>query len=178
MYLKKKVNRIIFIISLLSIILWSSELYGQINEYEIKASFLFKFGKYTEWPKYDDDFFIITVIGRNPFADSLKKVAATKTIKEKKIKIRFINSINEIGNSNILFIPKTEKKNIENIIKATQNKPILLISESCDAAVQGTHINFYLNNENKIRFEISKKNLKKSNLKVSSLLLDIGTEID
>jgi len=173
MYLEKKINKIIFVICLLSLFLKSSELYGQINEYEIKASFLFKFGKYTEWPKYDDDYFIITVIGKNPFADSLKKVASSKTMKEKKIKINYINSLTEIKNTHILFVPKTEKKSLNSIVNATQNKPILLVTEFCDAAVQGAHINFYLNDENKIRFEISKKNLKKSNLKVSSLLLDI-----
>ncbi len=151
---------------------------SQINEYEVKISLLLKFAKYTEWPNYDENFFTIAVFGKNPFEDSLNKVVKTKTLKDKKVKVQFLNQIDEIDYPNILFITKTEKKNLKNVLNATKNKPILVVTEIYNAASVGAHINFFVNNDNKIRFEINTKNLKKSNLKVSSLLLDIAKIVE
>lgn len=76
-----------------------------------------------------------------------------------------------------MFIPNIEKRKIDDIVSETKNKPILIVSETAGAAKNGTHINFFITRSNKIRFEINITSLKKSGLKMSSLLIGIATEI-
>ena len=152
----------------------STNIFAQINEYAIKTSFIFKFAQYTEWPQLNNKYFTVAVIGENPFQDSLDEIAQKKIIKGKEIKIKYINSISELDDINILFIPKSEKKLIPEIIKITKNKPILLISEVYKAASNGVHINFLINTSRKVRFNINTTSLKQSNLKMSSLLIKVA----
>ena len=118
--------------------------------------------------------FVVAVIGKNPFKDSLNEIARKKVVKNKRIVVKYIYSINDIGNANILFIPKSEKKLLNSILKITKGKPILLISEIPKSMESGVHINFFLNKQMKIRFEINTKSLKESKLKMSSFLIDIA----
>lgn len=161
-------------LSLIFLVVFGINSYAQIDQYAIKTSFLFKFAKYTEWPKSNSTIFTVAVIGKNPFKDSLNEIALKKYIKGKQIKIEYIDYIHEIKNPNILFIPKSERKLVSKIVEATKKKPILLISEIDNVATKGVHINFYLNKEKKIRFEININSLKQSKLKMSALLINVA----
>ena len=163
-------------LSLFFLFIISANVFAQVDEYAIKTSFIFKFAQYTEWPKSNKKHFVVAVIGENPFKDSLNKIAEKKIIKGKKIKIKYINSIYELDDADILFIPKSEKKRIPEIIKFTENKPILLISEVYKVASYGVHINFQMNISSKVRFNINTTSLKQSNLKMSSLLIRVAVK--
>jgi len=174
--LQKRINKHILIV--FTLVFMGLNTHAQINEYEVKTSFLLKFAKYTEWPANNNKEFIISVIGTNPFDDLLEKLSESKTIKGQIIKIRNIDNVSEIDNSNIIFIPRNEKRIISEVLKYCKKKPILVISESPNAAKEGTHINFYVNRDKKIRFEVNIEQLKNSNLKMSSNLIDIANTVN
>jgi YfiR/HmsC-like len=55
-----------------------------IEEYQVKAAFLYNFGKFVEWPSQaferPKDPITICVLGHNPFGNALDQVIRGKTI--------------------------------------------------------------------------------------------------
>jgi len=153
--------------------------------YSIKAAYLYNFCKYVEWPDHfspnkenPEDNFIIGILESDPFGESLKKIAANKTVKGKHIKIHYIDSIEDYKICHMLFIPsKITKEFVDEILQKTRNQSILIIGEEEGFASSYGIINFIELN-NKIRFEINTKFADNRNLKISSKLLKIGKIID
>lgn len=144
---------------------------AQISESEIKAAYIERFTRFIEWPnEIQNNTFKIAVIGKNPFNNSLDDLFAVTKIKNKNVEIIYTNNINDITNANLVFISGSEKKRIDEILKAINKNPILIISDSKGFCETGTHINMYVD-ENKIRYEMNPETLKKSGLSVISLLL-------
>lgn len=152
------------------------------QEYELKAAYLERFTRFIEWsPDSDINItskpFLITVLGENPFGDILNKTYSTQKIKEKKVILKYISNIDDLGNCHLLFIAPSAKGQVKKIIKALQNKPIVTVSQSPGMAVQGVMINLY-NEDNTIRYEINNKAFRKAGLKVSHLLLQKARIVD
>ena len=175
--LKQKYFKLFAIVSLLfaSITL----LYAQTNEYLLKAGFLSKFADYIEWPdninnKPLNQPFVITVLGSNSFEGALEILYENKRIKKRKVKIEYIDELTKLKDCHVLFISKSKKEKISEIINFTKNKPILTVAETKGAAKKGVHINFYITERETINFEINRNALIKSGLEVDVLLLEVA----
>jgi len=161
----------------LIIILFGSltNLFPQIKEYTLKTVFIERFTRFTKWTDDSLDIeinkpFIITVLGESPFESELDEFFSSIMIKNKKVEIHYISNINEIKNCHILFISKSERRRLKNILKHVSDKSILTIGDTEGFAEMGVIINFYMN-KNKIHFEINEEALKKSGLIINYLLL-------
>ena len=160
---------------LLLFILFANILQAQVSEYEYKAAFIERFTRFTEWPNENEhniigDSFEIVVLGDNPFNSSLDELFDDVKIKGKQVTINYTNNITEATNANLLFISKSEKKRINEILSVIDEIPMLIISDTKGFCKSGTHINMYLEG-NYIRYEINEEAIKKSGLEVNSMLL-------
>ncbi len=152
------------------------------EEYAIKATYIARFAEFIEWPEeaVEDDTsraFVLSVIGDAPFRDILERTYAALKIKNKSVEIRYISSVEESEGSQILFVSRSEKKNLEQIFAFTRDKPILTVSDTKAFARQGVIINFYLEGK-KVRFEINPSAVEDTGLWVSSLLLNYARIVD
>ena len=171
-------------IKILSIFLMPLCLFAQtakFNEYEVKAAFLEKFTRFIEWPKevHLEDLnkpFIIAVIGENPFSSILNNMYAKLKIKNKKVEIRYISTVEEITDCNILFISESEKARIKHIISHTEKKPILTISDEKNFSKKGILITLYVKSSH-ISFEVNSNAVHNAGLYMSSLLLNLSKAI-
>ncbi len=153
----------------------STSILGQPNEYLIKGILLEKFSRFVEWPEYDNvnisqDPFIIGVIGRNPFDPDLETLYENRLIKSKAVEIKHISYIHDVEQCNLLFIARSEKYRLPQIVDKVRNMPILTISDSDEFSGKGIIINIKLEDE-KIRFDIDESAAHNSGLSVSHLLL-------
>src|SRR2546423_15048807 len=77
------------------------------REYQLKATYLYHFGQYVEWPGTaaagDGKAFVIGVVGEDPFGQVLDTIAASKTIQAKKIAVRRFASVKDYTPCHILF---------------------------------------------------------------------------
>jgi YfiR/HmsC-like len=173
------------IIALLIIGIWLPSFtfaQSENTEYEIKTAMMEKYSCFVEWPEetaIDDTTkpFIVTIIGKNPFGQILDSYYENRTIKDKKVIIILISSIDNIKDCHMLFICGSEKKILTKILEYTKDKPILTISDSQGFAHKGVHINMY-NSGNKIRFEINQTAAKESGLYISYLLLNLAKIVE
>ena len=150
----------------------------QTSEYVLKAAFIEKFARFTEWPPEQSKYFVITVLGKNPFGAALEQVAIKFKIKNKEIKIKYISNIKELSRTNILFISNSEANKINEILNYIKNDPILTISDSDGFALKGVHLNFYNSDEGTIHFEINRSKLNETKLKIDMYLLELARIIN
>ncbi len=158
-------------------------LYAQATskEYQIKAAFLFNFMQFVEWPptvfKNADDPFRIGVLGQDPFNAALEETVQGETISNHKIIVEHATQVDNLKNCQLIFISKSEKKYVTEILSALDDKPILTVSEIEGFAERGGGINFYLEG-NKVRFEVNPDAAQHDGLKVSSQLLSLGKIVE
>jgi hypothetical protein len=150
----------------------------EIEEYNAKALFIYNFTKYIEWQDLDETSdFNIGVYQKCDILEPLKVIAYSKKIQNKKINIHQFNDQTKELNCNILFISdNTSNDSYINLIKKTNRKNLLIISESKKIFQLGSSINFLIQN-NKIKFEINLQAIEKADLKISSQLLKLAVKV-
>lgn len=150
-------------------------------EYNVKAAFLYSFGRYVEWPK--DAFaghsgaFVLGVCGEEPFGQALDKIAQTKTIQGRRIIIQKMPTIEELQPCHILFISRSiPLEQQAAIINKMRNKSALLVGEVPGFAEHGGGINFYLEGGT-VRFEINVEAIRQEKLMLDAKLLNLGKKV-
>jgi len=150
-------------------------IYAQSIEYSVKASFIEKFARFTDWSSLpSEEYFVIDVLGDSPFNGELEKIAKKVKIKNRTIRINYIDTYQEIKNCQLLFICASEKNRITDIMKFIEHQNILAIADSPGFCKKGVHLNFYIDESETIKYEVNPGALKKSNLTIEMQLLSFG----
>ena len=149
------------------------------QEYKVKAAFLYNFTLFVEWPEEaftgNDSPLTVCILGKSPFGDALDSLKG-KTAKKRKLVIRQINRVEEMGNCHVLFVSTSEKMDLPNILAAVKNQNVLTVSDMDRFAQTGGIINF-ITLEDKVRFEINLKAAQQARIKISSQLLKLARDI-
>jgi len=148
-----------------------------IQEYEIKAAFLYNFAKFVTWP--EDTFgdqqspLIIGVLGENPFGGALKSVEE-KTVQGRQIIVKHFNTEKDIEHCHILYIGSSEKDRMVQLLSGDlSKKEILTVGSMAQFTQSGGVINFVIQG-NKTKFEINRESANRAGLKISSKLLKLA----
>jgi hypothetical protein len=104
-------NRTLLLALLLMGELCSASAWASQEENKLLAVFLGRFASYIEVPGRTTEQFIITVIDENPFGSLLDDLYRGKAIGGKPVLIRYATKVEEVGQSDILFIIDTFGKN-------------------------------------------------------------------
>jgi hypothetical protein len=151
------------------------------KEYQIKAAFLFNFAQFIQWPDTvltnADMPFCIDVFGDDPFGAALQETVQGETINGHKITVKHVQHIADLKNCQVIFICKSEKSRVKEILSGLNSGAVLTVSEIDGFTQSGGDINFYLEG-NKVRFEINPAAAQHDGLKVSSQLLSLGRVVE
>jgi hypothetical protein len=166
-----------FLAAMMAPLAASGEMPSAITEYEVKAAFLYKFTLFIDWPKSafnsKDDPFVIAVLGEDPFEKELDKIAASETVKGRKIVIARAEKGAAVPFCHILFISSSERKRLAEVLESVRDRPILTVSEIEDFCGQGGGIRFAQENK-KVKLRINPQAAKTARLRVRSELLAIA----
>jgi YfiR/HmsC-like len=151
---------------------------GGFSEYDVKAAFLYNFGKFIEWPtnafSSTNAPLVIGVYGESPFGRNLADVVRGRRIQGHPVIARSV-SLDDLGDCQILFICQSERNNIKDVLKALDHSAVLTVTENMDLSQSGVIINFIIQDE-RVRFEIDNTAAEKVGLKISSKLLILATK--
>jgi uncharacterized protein DUF4154 len=146
------------------------------DEYQVKAAFLFNFAKFVEWPSeaFSDPNapLVITIFGDDPFNRSLEAVKG-KLVNSRKLTIRRVKEVQDIGKSNVLFVGPSAKKELARILEALQDQSVLTVGEDRIFTQCGGIINF-VKEDNRVCFEVNVSAAERAGLKISSRLLALA----
>jgi hypothetical protein len=152
-----------------------------VREYDLKAAFLFNFTHFVEWPAeaFADENapIVIGILGDDPFGPVIDKIVEGETIKNRKLVIKRSQQIEDLKDCQVLFISKSEKSHIDQILAGLGDASVFTVSETEGFARRGGVTNLFLQG-NKVRFEINEHVAKRKGLKISAQLLALGTVVN
>ncbi|WP_423128704.1 YfiR family protein [Gaoshiqia sp. Z1-71] len=144
-----------------------------VDEYLLKAAFFERFTRFVDYgtqPADQDRFFVIAVLGENPFGDRLDRVYKEQRILNRQVKLIYTDRVDQIGRPDILYIGQDQRKELEHILASIQGYQTITIADSPAFSGKGIMINLLLI-DNKIRFEIDLEAASKQNVKFDRILL-------
>lgn len=147
-----------------------------LNEYQIKAQYIWFFAELVNWPNTNNDLQkVLCTIGEDPFIsefDELSQQTEYDNFSELKRNIDFA----DINKCHILFISNSEQHNLFKILRKVKDQPILTISDIVGFASKDGIIEF-VNNNGYINLIINHSVAQRSDLKISAKLLKISLKI-
>lgn len=162
---------------LLGVLLTSAAFSQAIDEYHVKAAFLYNFAKFVEWPaptfKNDKDPLRICVLGQNPFGGILRETVEGKTVLGRAFLVAEVPEASQAAGCQILFVSSSEQKRFRSIVAQLRTSPILMVGETEGFANQGGIVNFKLEN-GRVRLEINVEAAETAKLHISSKVLSLA----
>ncbi len=148
-----------------------------IDEYQVKAAFLFNFAKFVEWPadafKGPTDPIAICVLGQSPFGSALEDVVRNKTVANRPFVVREVSNAQQASRCHIVFVSSSERKRLRSVLAEFKGRSILTVGEAEDFTASGGIINFKLTDA-RVRIEIDVGAAERARLRISSKLLGLA----
>jgi hypothetical protein len=145
----------------------------QHTEYEVKAAYLYQFGRFVRWPSSGGGDFPICILGYDPFGPILDSTVGGETVDGKRLSVRRVSSASQAADCRILFISSSEQHRLSSILAALSRKPVLTVSDLPDFCDHGGMIQFVLEGE-RVRFAVNRAAAERANLTFSSDLLRVA----
>lgn len=155
---------------------------GQSNkptEFQVKAAYLFDFGKFVKWPGptgSDHDTFPICVLGNDPFGAVLDSTVSGEQLNGKKVTVRRVNSAAEALSCRILFVSSSEEARLDSIMSILGHSPVLTVSDMAGFADHDGMIQFVMDRD-RVRFAVNLAAAQKAGLTLSSELLKVAVSV-
>jgi len=151
-----------------------------MDEYQVKAAFLYNFARFVDWPPQafatSDEPLMVCVLGEDPFGRALDDVLSGKRIEGRALSVRRISDARRTKGCHIVFISSLDRKQALAVLAAMNEPGLLTIGESGNAASGDTIISFVLE-EGKVRFAIDSAAAERAKLRVSSRLLSLALQV-
>ena len=95
-----------------------------MDEYQVKAAFLYNFAKFVEWPpeafKTPKDPILICVLGHNPFGNALEEAIRGKSIEGRAFAFRQVSDAESANACQILFVGSAESKHFRSLLRKSE----------------------------------------------------------
>lgn len=156
----------IFFLLLLATLLPAAE-----SEERLKAVITGKVAKYIQFSELDDPMFVITTF-HTPYAHIFDKAYAGKKIHSREVVVRHINSVDELEDTDILYLSDADAETLTEIFRKLEGKKVLTISDARGFAERGGMIQ-YLSHRQKIKIRVNLDRLEANDLKANASFLNI-----
>ncbi|MEQ1816782.1 MAG: YfiR family protein [Nitrosomonas sp.] len=168
----------LYLLLFCAILSYSPYVYAEeLDEYTLKAAFLYNFAAYTTWPDSNNgNTFNLCIYGNDPFGNNLDTLMQKKRINDRTITIYRTNNIDRLDSCQLVFISRSSVDNLKAVINTLQDKPVLIVADSPGTIQQGVTLNMEIKDE-KVTFEANLKVARKAGLNLSSQLLRFATSV-
>jgi hypothetical protein len=148
-----------------------------IEEYQVKAAFLFNFAKFVEWParafKSAGSPIEICVLGPNPFGFTLANAVEGKTVGNRQFVIRDVRDAQQAGDCHIVFVSAAAWTQSQARLGDIKKCCVLTVGETGEFIAGGGMINLRLEDA-RVRVEINPDAAERARLRISSKLLSLA----
>lgn len=145
-------------------------------EFAVKATYLYKFAPFVEWPENSfaspQSPFIICLVGEDPFGATLDQAVANQRIVDHPIEIRRFAMLNGVQGCHIVFAGGSSVQPVAQTLNMLRGTSALSVTDAADNGAAGI-INFVIRGK-RVRFEIDDEAARGNNLKISSKLMALA----
>jgi hypothetical protein len=150
---------------------------AEIEEYQVKAAFLFNFAKFVEWPAEAfasaDGPMEICVLGPNPFGSSLDKAVQGKVVGHRTFLVREVRDAQQASECHMVFVSASGWARSRAMLGDIKKCCVLTVGETVEFIDGGGIINLRLE-EARVRVEINPDAAARARLRISSKLLSLA----
>lgn len=149
-------------------------------EYRVKAAFVCKFIGYVEWPAdafaRPDSAIVISVIASDAVVDELTRTAVGLSAGSRPFVVRRLQRGEPVEGSHVVYIAGTHEDALAATLAATKGRPVLIVTESGQAAPPGSVIHFVVV-DGKVRFDVAPQAAELRGLRISARLLSVARNL-
>lgn len=153
---------------------------SQVEEYRLKAAYLFHFAQFVEWPAGAldgaDKPLVFCVIGEDPFHGDLEGTVQGKSAGGRAVRILHLQRIQANSGCHLAFIDHKQGGRVHELLASLDKAPVLTVGESEDFLREGGMIRFCME-DRKVRFEINQGAAERAHLKISARLLLLAKSV-
>lgn len=147
----------------------------------LKVAYLYNFTHFIQWPEAAfGDTFVIAVIGDPSLATALEVLEGSdKRVQGRPIEVHASDGADRFGDCQMLFIGAAALADLPRILAQTAGRPVLSVGDGRGLAGRGIAIGLFLKPDilgtgSRLRFEINRRVIEGSGLKVSAQLYDVA----
>lgn len=148
-----------------------------LNEYAVKAAFLYQFMQFIEWPPeaFADATapIVVGVLGDDPFDDSLRRATEGRTAQGRPLVIRAVKHGEPLRHCHVLFVSASEEGRIPDVLRTLGTAAVFTVGDSAGFAEAGGTLNF-VTEAARVKFEVNLAAAERARVRISSKLLSIA----
>jgi hypothetical protein len=167
------------VVLVLSIAIDAGAQAGPSLEYAVKATYLYKFAPFVEWPASafasPDSPIVICVSGKDPFGQELDRAISGQRIGTRSIVVRHVVKIDPDSGCQLLYAGGSSDQSAADTLDAVRGQAVLTVSDAATDPKDRGIINFVIDN-GKVRFEIDERAAAQNHLAISSKLLSLALQ--
>ena len=152
-----------------------------ILEYRVKATFLFQFTQFVDWPyeafSTGQTPLVIGILGEDPFGTFLNELVQDERANGHPLIIERYRNLEDVKNCHVLFVTRSEATRTEAILAAFKGRSVLVVGDVNGFADRGGMIQF-VTQANRIQLRINLAAARAANLTISSKILRSATVIN
>jgi hypothetical protein len=159
-----KLSKLLFIVA----IFCAFTVKAQTTNYQVYSLYVVNIAKYSSWPSVDGEF-NITVFGKSKVYDELLKQNG-KNVNGHVLKVKQVDNINEIGQPQIVYLADGRSSALDDLIKLTEGKSVMIISEREGLHKRGAGFSFVVMENGTLRCDMNSTELEKRQIRISKNL--------
>ena len=148
------------------------------SEYQVKAAYLYNFGKFVNWPAdvATASEFDVCVLGTDPFGPLLDATVSDSTINGKRVIAKRIARAQDAADCRVVFIAASESQRLGSDLAVLSKLHVLTVSDNPRFLERGGMIQFVFEGD-RVRFAVNLTAAQEAGLTLSSELLKVATKV-
>lgn len=135
---------------------------------KLKASYIFSFAQYVEWPKeYSKGAFVVGIIGNSNLEDNLRGFLAGRTINNQYAVVKKFSEIDDLSRCHILVVVGEASSFSGKIMEKLKPYHTLVIAEREGMFRNGSGISF-VEKSSRLSFDLNRKNIMNKGLRIDN----------
>lgn len=149
-------------------------------EYEVKAAYLYNIVNFVTWPPdafaSPSDPLHVCVFGPDPFGRALDTAMQSGTSNGRPVAVSRATDASALGDCELVFLAGRNTDRIDQAVRATAQRPVLMVGESPDFLQHGGMIEFVVDG-GRVRFDVNLPAASARGLTLSSRLLQVARTV-
>ncbi len=154
---------------------------NQVSEYDVKAAYLFNFGKFVRFTPSDavikHQSFDLCIVGENPLGNTLDELTSNEQLDGKPVRVVRLKTAAEARGCAIAYISASEGTRVAADLDSLRGQAVLTVSDAANFLQHGGMIQFVLV-ANHVRFAVNLDAVRSAQLSLSSELLKVATSVN
>ncbi len=147
-----------------------------------KSTMIWNIAKFIKWPaaafENGNGDFVFTILGEDSLAEALAANMSTRTLATRPVFVRVVGRPQDVTGSQIVYVATSARARLPEVLRLLHNGPVLTLADSPGFIADGGMVDFTLERDGQVRFEIHQVRTEKAGLKVSAKLLAIAHVVE